>query len=125
MSNISSTPPIVLDLNQNGITSTKLENSDAYFDYQNNGRRYKTSWIEKEDSLLGIDINGDGVINNAYELFGTFSKLKNGSYAKDGYEALKEFDTNGDGVIDQNDENFEKLVAWQDKTAMEKVKRMK
>ena len=115
MSNISSTPPIVLDLNQNGITSTKLENSDAYFDYQNNGRRYKTSWIEKEDSLLGIDINGDGVINNAYELFGTFSKLKNGSYAKDGYEALKEFDTNGDGVIDQNDENFEKLVAWQDK----------
>ncbi|MCZ6158758.1 calcium-binding protein [Campylobacter ureolyticus] len=115
MSNISSTPPIVLDLNQNGITSTKLENSDAYFDYQNNGRRYKTSWIEKEDSLLGIDINGDGVINNAYELFGTFSKLKDGSYAKDGYEALKEFDTNGDGVIDQNDENFEKLVAWQDK----------
>ncbi|MCI6988082.1 MAG: VWA domain-containing protein, partial [Campylobacter sp.] len=110
-----SLPPLVLDLNNSGVTSTSLKNSDTYFDYKNDGRRYKTSWIEQGDGLLAIDINSDGVINNAYELFGNYSKLKDGSYAKDGFDALVEFDSNNDGVIDENDEKFDKLLVWQDK----------
>jgi hypothetical protein len=38
-----SLPPVVLDLNGNGITSTPLDNSQAYFDYINDGRRNKTA----------------------------------------------------------------------------------
>ncbi|WP_165590171.1 calcium-binding protein, partial [Campylobacter geochelonis] len=107
-------PPIVLDLNANGITSTSLDNSDVYFNYNNSNRRDKTAWIEQDDALLGVDINKDGIINSAYELFGTYSKLANATFAKDGYEALNEFDTNKDGVVDSKDNKFDSLLVWQD-----------
>lgn len=107
-------PPIVLDLNGNGTTSLSLDGTDAYFNYGGDFRRYKTAWIEKGDAILGIDINKDGIVNSAFEVFGNKTRLSDGSFAKDGYEALKEFDSNGDGVINESDDNFEKLVLWFD-----------
>lgn len=109
-----SLPPVVLDLNGNGITSTPLDNSQAYFDYINDGRRNKTAWIEKGDGILAVDINKDGIINNSFELFGSNSKLENGTYAKDGVQALKDFDSDNNGVIDERDERFGELLLWQD-----------
>lgn len=108
------TPPIVLDLNGNGITSTSLDGSDAYFDYDGNGRRELTAWSEKDDALLAVDRNNDGVINNGSELFGTYSKLADGSNASDGYIALSAYDSNNDKVIDVNDAKFNDLRLWQD-----------
>ncbi|WP_216656289.1 Ig-like domain-containing protein [Campylobacter sp. RM16188] len=129
-SNNSFVPPIVLDLNSNGITSTDLNKTDIYFDYKNIGRRDKTAWIDQGDGLLGVDINKDRIINNSYELFGSLSKLSNGSYAKDGYEALRDFDSNKDNIIDENDEKFKDLLVWQDlnldgKSTKEEVKSLK
>ncbi|MSN96472.1 tandem-95 repeat protein, partial [Campylobacter sp. FMV-PI01] len=114
LDNSSFLPPIVLDLNNNGITSLSLKDSDAYFNYGENYRRYKTAWIESGDAILGVDLNKDGIINSAFEVFGNKTKLKDGSFAKDGYEALKEFDSNSDGIIDINDDNFKNLVLWFD-----------
>lgn len=108
------TPPIVLDLNSNGITSTSLEGSEAYFDYDGNGRRELSAWVEKDDALLAVDLNNDGVINNASELFGTYTKLSDGTLASDGYNALNEYDTNNDGIVDAHDEKFSNLRLWQD-----------
>ena len=124
-----SLPPVVLDLNGNGITSTPLDNSQAYFDYINDGRRNKTAWIEKGDGILAVDINKDGIINNSFELFGSNSKLKNGTYAKDGVQALKDFDSDNNGVIDERDERFGELLLWQDngdgKCGKDEVKSLK
>ena len=109
-----STPPIVLDLNHNNTTSTNLENSTAYFDYDGDGDREHTAWAEKDDALLAVDLNNDGVINDGSELFGNFTKLPDGTLAADGYAALAQYDTNADKIIDSKDTAFGKLLLWKD-----------
>ena len=114
--------PIIIDLNKNGITSTKLNNT-IYFDHDNNNFKEATSWIDKGDAFLALDKNSNGLIDNGNELFGnhTISNTKYGEKEannKDtsinGYEALKAYDLNGDNVIDSKDEIYDKLLLWKD-----------
>ena len=49
------------------------------------------------------DRNGDGIINNGTELFGTNTVLQNGQRAANGFQALAEYDNNADGIIDNRD----------------------
>ncbi len=117
--NISLYDPIALDLNNNGkIDTLSLENG-VFFDHNGDDIAFKSSWISGEDGILARDINGDDEINSGAELFGNKSKSNNHySYtnpnAKDGFEALKEPDSNNDGIISNLDENFDKLQIWQD-----------
>ncbi|MGE3612525.1 MAG: calcium-binding protein [Sulfurimonas sp.] len=106
--------PIVLDLNHNGMTSTALEISNAYFDYDGDGNREHTAWMEAGDAQLVVDINYDGIINNGSEIFGEHTKLPDGTLAQNGYEALIQYDSNSDGVIDSRDEAFGNLLLWKD-----------
>ena len=114
--------PIIIDLNKNKITSTKLNNT-TYFDHDNNNFKEATSWIDKGDAFLALDKNSNGLIDNGNELFGnhTISNTKYGEKEannKDtsinGYEALKAYDLNGDNVIDSKDEIYDKLLLWKD-----------
>ena len=52
--------------------------------------------------FLAYDRNGDGVINDGSELFGTSSQ--------DGFADLALYDSDGNGWIDEADEIFDKLV---------------
>jgi Ca2+-binding RTX toxin-like protein len=108
------TPPIVLDLNRNGITSISMAASIALFDYDGDGIKENTAWIESGDALLVNDVNNDGIINNASELFGNYTRNSDGSVAKSGYQALSYYDTNGDSVVDASDSRFEELKLWID-----------
>jgi hypothetical protein len=108
------TPPIVLDLNRNGITSISLAASTALFDYDGDGIKENTAWIESGDALLVNDVNNDGIINNASELFGNYTRNSDGSVAKSGYQALSYYDTNGDGIVNSTDTRFEELKLWID-----------
>ncbi|WP_155993847.1 Ig-like domain-containing protein [Sulfurovum sp. AR] len=108
------TPPIVLDLNHNSITSTSLNDSNAYFDYDGDGQREHTAWIDKGDALLAVDVNGDGKITDGSELFGNHTQLADGTFAAEGYEALAQYDSNGDSIIDSKDDNFSDLLLWKD-----------
>ncbi len=110
----SSTSPIVLDLNRNGITSISLAASTALFDYDGDGVKENTAWIENSDALLINDINNDGINNNATELFGNYTKNSDGSIAKSGYQALSYYDTNSDGVVNATDTRFSELKLWLD-----------
>ena len=110
----NSTPPIVLDLNGNGITSQSLAISSAYFDYNGDGRREHTAWTDAGDALLAIDLDGDGIITHGAELFGNYTKLSNGTLATDGYDAMAQYDSNGDSVLDASDAEFTKLKLWKD-----------
>jgi hypothetical protein len=105
--------PIVLDLNGNGINTVSAQNGTV-FDIDNNGKTEKTGWVTGGDGLLVRDLSGDGIINNGAELFGEGTALANGSKAKDGYQAMRELDTNHDGILDVNDAAFQQLGVWVD-----------
>ena len=87
--NISLYDPIALDLNNNGkIDTLNLENG-VFFDHNGDEIAFKSSWVNSSDGILARDIDGDGKITSGAELFGNFTRLKNGELAKNGAEALK------------------------------------
>lgn len=99
--------PIVLDLNGNGFDLTSHRDG-ARFDILGNGRMQTTAFVTGGDAFLAIDRNGNGVIDSGKELFGD----QNG--AANGFEELHKLDSNGDGVIDKRDRDFDKLLLWRD-----------
>ncbi|MGP1449158.1 MAG: calcium-binding protein, partial [Filifactor alocis] len=105
--------PLVVDLNHNGFDLHSVENG-VYFDLDNNGTKEKTSWVDKQDGFLVMDQNGNGKIDTGAELFGEKVLLKNGQYSDGAIDVLSEFDENGDGIIDDKDSVFDKLMIWQD-----------
>ena len=113
--------PLVIDLNNDGIKGTNLDYK-INFDLDNNGFKEATSWIDNNDAFIAIDKNNNGTIDNGSELFGNKS-ISNNAYAytnpnaKNGFESLKEFDSNNDGIIDEKDKEFTNLLLWQDKNS--------
>ncbi|WP_331774714.1 calcium-binding protein [Sulfurospirillum sp. 1612] len=108
------TPPIVVDLNGDKVTSVAMEDGNVYFDYDGDGIKERTAWTQSGDALLAMDLNGDGIINNGSELFGNYTKLSDGTFASDGYAALAQYDSNHDNIIDANDSAFASLKLWKD-----------
>ena len=107
--------PLVFDLDGDGITTVSLEESNAFFDLDNNGFAEKTSWIGAKEGLLAYDKNGDGIINGGNELFGDRTLMKDSkTLASSGFTALAEYDNNKDGKIDSNDAIYTLLRIWQD-----------
>ena len=113
--------PLAIDLNNDGIKGTNLDYK-INFDLDNNGFKEATSWIDNNDAFIAIDKNNNGAIDNGSELFGNKS-ISNNAYAytnpnaKNGFEALSEFDSNNDGIIDEKDKEFTNLLLWQDKNS--------
>ncbi|MBN8543706.1 MAG: hypothetical protein J0M34_05520 [Alphaproteobacteria bacterium] len=98
--------PLVLDLDGDGIELLSLANSHAFFDLDNNDFMQHTGWVMPDDGLLARDVNGDGVINDISELFGT--------QTTNGFTALDALDSNNDNLITATDANFVQLRVWQD-----------
>lgn len=112
--NISLYDPIALDLNNNGKIDTITLENGVFFDHNGDEIAFKSSWISAEDGVLARDINGDKEINSGAELFGNFTQLKNGELAKNGFEALKDLDSDDNGVFDESDKAFNEILVWQD-----------
>lgn len=100
--------PLVLDLDGDGIELVALNINDpgAFFDLDNDGFAEATGWVSADDGLLARDVNQNGRIDDASELFGSAST--------DGFAILSLLDSNGDLVINQNDTAFAELLIWQD-----------
>ncbi|TGG91134.1 hypothetical protein E4656_17240 [Natronospirillum operosum] len=105
--------PIVLNLEGEAIDTTGLD-EEIHFDLNGNGFREQTGWITPDQGFLVLDRNGDGIINDGTELFGNWTELGSGTTAANGFEALAEFDENGDGVIDAQDSIYSELRVWVD-----------
>ena len=100
--------PLVLDLDGDGrIELTRLDpDTKSFFDIDGDGFAEQIAWIRPDDGLLVRDLNGDGRIDNASELFGPTTQ--------DGFTQLARLDTNADGVIDHADPDFSSLLIWRD-----------
>ncbi|WP_151840059.1 type I secretion C-terminal target domain-containing protein [Acinetobacter soli] len=107
--------PLILDLDGDGIeTIAHNKLNGALFDNDADGLKTATGWVSPHDGLLVLDRNGDGIINDGTEVFGDNTSLKKGEKAKHGFDALADLDTDKNGKIDANDEDFNKLKVWRD-----------
>ncbi len=99
--------PLVFDLGGDGVNLTGVEDG-AYFDIRGDGSKPRTGWIRGDDAFLYLDETGNGVADDANELFGD-----TGGYAN-GFDKLAAHDENGDGVIDAQDSVYDRLRLWRD-----------
>jgi hypothetical protein len=86
--------------------------SAAAFDLSTDGTCMSTDWPTAP--WLALDRDGDGMIRDGSELFGSATKMSMGDHAPHGFAALAELDTNGDGKITAADARFHELVLWTD-----------
>ncbi len=96
--------PIILDLNGNGVFDITRVERGVNFAMTGN-RPTATSWLQG-DGFLFNDSNGNGVVDNGTEFFGTTGQ--------DAFAQLMAYDTNGDRQITSEDTGYNKLFVWID-----------
>ncbi len=104
---VQQSDPIVLDLDGDGIELTSYTRG-ARFDIQGTGQAVTTAFVNGGDAFLALDRNGNGLIDSGGELFGDQHGAANG------YEELRKLDANQDGVINDLDPDFGRLLLFRD-----------
>ena len=118
--NVWNTSPLVLDIDNNGITLAPLYGEGSvYFDIDNDGMSEAVGWISGNDGLLVIDKDGNGTIDDRNELFGNKQNYQYLSQSQtwnydNGFETLKDYDSNDDARITASDDGFSDLRVWID-----------
>ncbi len=84
------------------------------FDHDGDGIKHASGWVKPDDGFLVLDRNGNGRIDDGSELFGADTVLANGHKATSGFEALRDLDSNGDGLFDAADARFTDVRVWRD-----------
>ena len=107
--------PLILDLDGDGIEATAIDRTaPTLFDHDADGVLTATGWIKADDGIVVLDLNGNGTIDNGRELFGDNTLLPSGQTAANGFEAIAQHDSNGDGKINALDAVYTQLRIWQD-----------
>lgn len=98
---IDLTDPLVI--NFDGAVAD-VSDQTFYFDIDADGVLDEINQLGLGSGFLALDKNGDGVINDGSELFGTASG--------NGFWDLAQYDEDGNGWIDENDSIWSKLQIW-------------
>ncbi|MBO4338094.1 MAG: hypothetical protein J5842_08475, partial [Lachnospiraceae bacterium] len=93
--------PLVIQLSG---TPARVSDQTFMFDLDSDGIEDKIAKLVGGSGFLALDRNEDGVINDGSELFGT----RTGN----GFEELAEYDSDGNGWIDENDDIYDRLRIW-------------
>lgn len=113
--------PMILDLGgRRGIITTGTDNP-VLFDIDADGTPELITWSAPggTQGFLVLDLNGNGVIDDGSELFGTATLLADGIQAEHGFEGLAQYDEpaqggNSDGLINSEDRIWRRLRVWAD-----------
>lgn len=81
-----------------------LDTDTFSFDLDNDGKCDQISTLGSGSGFLALDKNGDGIVNQGTELFGTITG--------NGFGELSEYDDDSNSWIDENDTIFDKLQIW-------------
>jgi len=98
--------PLVLDLNGNGVELNHINSQGVFFDIDNDQYAEKVGWVDASDGMLAMDRNGNGFIDDITELYG--------DDVMPAFKKLAMHDSNGNGKIDQGDDDYVNLLVWQD-----------
>jgi hypothetical protein len=93
--------PLVINFDGN---AAELTQAKFNFDIDSNGQTDQISFVGSGSGFLALDKNGDGIINNGSELFGTQSG--------NGFSDLAAYDKDGNNWIDENDSIYASLRIW-------------
>ena len=120
--------PLVLDIAGNGdldLTNVWDDAKKVSFDLRNQGLPVRTGWIGSKSGFLVYDVGSPELIKDGSYLFGENTNralatansksptLKN--TFRNGFEALRQLDSNHDGVISKSDHDWSKLKIWRNK----------
>jgi hypothetical protein len=101
LSFVQTCDPLVINLDNN---VAEVSDQKIRFDIDGDGELDTINQLTSRSGYLALDKNGDGEINDGNELFGA----KSG----DGFADLAQYDEDGNGWIDENDEIWNKLKIW-------------
>lgn len=104
-------PPVVLDLDGDGLDLVSLTGSPVRFDADSDGAPERTGWVAASDGILALDRNGDGRIGDGSEI----SFVADLPGAQTDLEGLAAFDTNGNGLLEAGDDGFGNFLVWRDR----------
>ena len=93
--------PLVINMD---VPTAQVTDQKFYFDLDADGTKEYISTLGQGSGFLALDKNADGTINDGSELFGTQSG--------NGFYDLSQYDSDGNGWIDEADEIFDKLRIW-------------
>lgn len=93
--------PLVINLKTN---AASVSDQKFFFDIDADGEQEQISRLNSDSGYLALDHNGDGIVNDGSELFGTASG--------NGFKDLLSYDDDGNGWIDEADSIFQKLKIW-------------
>ncbi|XHS00915.1 hypothetical protein ACFB49_25160 [Sphingomonas sp. DBB INV C78] len=105
-----SAPPIVLDLDGDGLELVSLDTSSVSFDMDLDGIADRTGWVGADDGFLALDRNGNGTIDD----IGEISFVGDAEGAMSDLEGLRAFDSNANGFFDAGDDRFGEFKIWRD-----------
>jgi hypothetical protein len=108
---IRSSTPIIIDTDGSGFHLTSAPQGIKW-DFYGNGKPIQIAWTQagSTNGWLAIDLNGNGKIDSAKELFGNASPQPDSGSDPNGFKALAVYDLNHDGVINQRDAVWSKLL---------------
>lgn len=109
--------PLMIDAYHLGYTLTNAANG-VNFDIRADGTHPRIGWTQANSGIgfLAMDRNGNGIIDNGSELFGSATPqvLTTTVTQPNGWNALQVMDTNHDGYVDALDEPWPDLRVWFD-----------
>jgi hypothetical protein len=107
--------PLVVNL---GYGTYRFSGGDdaVTFDLDADGHPDSVTWTTplSDVAFVALDRNGNGIFDSGAELFGNHTPKQNGTIATNGFDALADFDENGDGEIDASDPIWPRLRLWID-----------
>ena len=107
----SNIPPVVLDLDGDGVELISLVNSKVHIDFDGDGFADRTGWVASDDGILALDANANDLVDGPVEF--VFGGASADGFVSD-LEALARFDSDGDGWLDGDDTYFDLFRIWQD-----------